>query len=536
MNGSVEKGDSDPAAKPTSPYQPLYAVAAVLLGPFIVGFHSRFFAIGLVDIKGAFGLSFDEGAWLSTAGTASQIMIAPAVAWFASTIGIRRLFLIPTLLYTVVSIVIPFVRAVDLLLALHIVHGLCLGVFVPATMMVILRNLPPRWWLPAMALYAFRLAFTANAGISLVGMYVQTLGWEWVYWGDALLAPLMTLFVYLGAPSVPINYDLLRRADWGGMLLFGAGLTLLYTGLDQGNRLDWLSSGTVLALLCGGAALIAAFLVNEAIVPEPWARASVILSRNIGLMLLAALCFILTSLSNVALIPNFLTTVRLLRPEQIGPLLLNYVALPLLLLVPLAVVLLRRIDARLVLILGLSAFAAAGLLGTRLTSDWDPAAFVPLALLQSVGYGLTFIAIMIYAFANADPTRATAFSAYIQVLRLGGAEIGVALITTWLRVREQTYSNLLGQHVAAGDAGVTQALSQITAPFISHGSDIATARGLSTMAALVRREANVLAYIDGFWLTFWAALLGLVMVVLMTSPPEGPFTPKRNMHPVRNAQ
>jgi DHA2 family multidrug resistance protein len=182
VSGSAEKADTDPAAKSASPYRPLYAVAAVLLGPFIVGFHSRFFAIGLADIKGALGLSFDEGAWLNTAGTASQIMIAPAVAWLASTVVIRRLFVIPTLLYTIVSLAIPLARTYDLLLALHIVHGLCLGIFVPATMMVNLRNLPPRWWLPAVALYAFRLAFTANAGISLVGMYVQTLGWEWVYW------------------------------------------------------------------------------------------------------------------------------------------------------------------------------------------------------------------------------------------------------------------------------------------------------------------------------------------------------------------
>ncbi len=144
MSGPAETGNAHPADKPAPPYRPLFAVAAVLLGPFIVSFHSRFFAIGLADIKGALSLSFDEGAWLSTAGTASQIMIAPAVAWLASTIGIRRLFVAPTLLYTIVSVAIPFVRSYDLLLALHIVHGLCLGVFVPATMMVILRSLPPQ--------------------------------------------------------------------------------------------------------------------------------------------------------------------------------------------------------------------------------------------------------------------------------------------------------------------------------------------------------------------------------------------------------
>jgi MFS transporter, DHA2 family, multidrug resistance protein len=31
-------------------------------------------------------------------------------------------------------------------------------------------------------------------------------------------------------------------------------------------------------------------------------------------------------------------------------------------------------------------------------------------------------------------------------MRLGGAEIGVGLMGTWLRVREQVDSNFLGQH------------------------------------------------------------------------------------------
>jgi len=44
------------------------AVGAVILGPFIASFQSRLLGIGLPDIKGAMGLGFDEGAWLSAAG------------------------------------------------------------------------------------------------------------------------------------------------------------------------------------------------------------------------------------------------------------------------------------------------------------------------------------------------------------------------------------------------------------------------------------------------------------------------------------
>jgi DHA2 family multidrug resistance protein len=151
--------------------------------------------------------------------------------------------------------------------------------------------------------------------------------------------------------------------------------------------------------------------------------------------------------------------------------------------------------------------------------------FIPIAMLQSVGQAFTLLPIIIIAVSNSDVTRATAFAAYIQVMRLGGAEIGIALMGTWLRVREQIHSNLLGLHVAYGDADVSQILKQMSEGFASHGAASAPARALGSLAALVQRESNVLAYIDGFWLTFWLAIFGIGSVSLMTRAPRGPFTP-----------
>lgn len=516
-------------------HHPVCAVGAVLLGAFLSNLHARVFSIGLGDLRGGLGLSFDEGAWLNTAATAPQILMAPAVAWLATVFGVRRLLLVPGLLYMLVSLVIPLVRGFEPLLLLHIVHGLLLGLFVPATIIVIVRNLPPRWWLPAIAVYAFRIAFAQNAGVALAGFYIDGPGWAWVYWQDLFVAPLMLVLICLGAPNERINRSLLARADWGGMLLFGSGLAMLYAGLDQGNRLDWSASGTVIGLLGGGAALLLAFLANEALVAEPWASAKVLLSRNILLMLLAATAYTITSLSNALLLPNFLIVVRQFRPEQVGPVLLAWVVLPLTMLVPVAVLLLRRIDARLVLIMGLAAFAAASLLGTGLTQEWGPEEFVAISLLQAVGQAFTFLAVMMVAFGNSNPTRATAFSAYIQVLRLGVAEIGSALMTTLLRVREQMHSNLLGQHVLAGDARAATTQALLANRFASHGAGSASARGIGTLASLVQREANVLSYIDAFRLTFWVALAGMIAVSLMTAAPPGPFTPKFGKLPWRRA-
>jgi len=497
-----------------------------MIGSYIASFDSRLFSIGLADLRGAFSLGFDEGAWLATAAFGAQILIAPAVSWLATVFGVRRIFVVPSLLYASVSLFIPFVGNYEALLALHVARGLLLGLFVPATVMIIFRNLPMSWWLPAIALYAFRTPFSLNTGVSLGGFYAQTIGWQWMYWQDALIAPLMGVFMYLGAPHERVNRELLFKADWGGMLLFGTSLTLLYVGLDQGYRLNWLESGIVVATLCGGGALMLTFFLNEALVSEPWASTTVLASRNISLMLIATIFFTLTCISNTTLVPNFLATVGQLRPEQTGSLLLFYGTLPLFVLMPVCVFLLRRIDKRFVMMLGFSAFAAASLLGATLSSDWRLDDFVPVVLLQSIGYSFTFLTVIVFAVANLNPTRATAFSAYVQVLRLGGTQIGVALMGTYLRVREQTHSNLLGQHLGSGDETVTLTLNAWASKFSADDMDLGYARALSALSSATQKQAYVLAYLDGFRLTFWMAILGLVTIVFMARSPAGPFTPK----------
>src|SRR5246127_4405854 len=160
--------------------RPLFAVGAVLLGAFLANFDSRLTTVGLPDLRGAFSLSFDEGAWLSTASIGSQIFIAPAVAWLATVFGLRRVLGIPSLLYAVVSLVIPLTHDYNLLIALSVVHGLLLGMFVPATLMIIFRNLPIRWWLPAISIYSIRVGFALDTGSSVAGFFVDHFGWEGV--------------------------------------------------------------------------------------------------------------------------------------------------------------------------------------------------------------------------------------------------------------------------------------------------------------------------------------------------------------------
>ena len=91
---ATEATSAGPVAAGRPSHYPILGAAAVLVGAFVVNFDTRLFSIGLPDLRGAFGLSFDEGAWLSTVATGSQILVAPAIAWLATVFGVRRVLVV----------------------------------------------------------------------------------------------------------------------------------------------------------------------------------------------------------------------------------------------------------------------------------------------------------------------------------------------------------------------------------------------------------------------------------------------------------
>src|ERR1700722_12547393 len=174
-----------------------------MLGSYLSNFDTRLTSVGLADLRGGFSLSFDGGAWFSTATIGAQIFMAPMVAWLFTGIGLRRVFALPCLVFAVVSLAIPFVQNYEVLIALSIVYGMLIGVFVPTTIMVAFKNLPVSWWLPVVAFHAIRDGFAINLGPSAVGFFVERLGWQWLYWQGVVIAPLLAVMVYVGTPQGP---------------------------------------------------------------------------------------------------------------------------------------------------------------------------------------------------------------------------------------------------------------------------------------------------------------------------------------------
>ena len=109
-------------------------------------------------------------------------------------------------------------------------------------------------------------------------------------------------------------------------------------------------------------------------------------------------------------VPDYLTRVQGLRDLQIGDV-LNWIALPQIVLVPLVALLLKRIDARLLLVFGATMLAIASWLETGLTHDWVGGDFMVSQLIEAVGLAFAITSVIAFAVANITPALAAAIAA-----------------------------------------------------------------------------------------------------------------------------
>jgi DHA2 family multidrug resistance protein len=134
-------------------------------------------------------------------------------------------------------------------------------------------------------------------------------------------------------------------------------------------------------------------------------------------------------------------------------------------------------------------------------------------------------AVVTLAVRTINPADALAIGFLMQSSRLFGGEIGTAFMQTFVRVREQIHSNLVGLHVDATAGFTADRLAAYRGAIGTHTADLANAAAQATklLSTAVAEQASVLAYIDGFMAAAGGAFLCLVLVALMQRPPPSRF-------------
>ena len=508
---------------------PVLGVFGVLLGAMIATCTGRLISVGLPDLRGALHLGVDEASWLSTAFNAALMFIGPFSVYLGGLLGARRVLLACAALFTIISLLLPLATSLPAMLILLVLAGLTAGTFYPLTLSFVLRNLPMRFMLLGIAMYAADILVATNFATSLEAWFFDHLSWRWIFWNGAALTPVMMILIYFGIPWQPLPHpkEGQPRPNWRGFLYASLGFALLYTALDQGQRLNWLNSGTIVALVASAAFLLISSAVRHLKTPNPLINFKFLARRNTILLSGVLILFRFAILTTVVIIPSYLGSVQGYRPLQTGPVLL-WVALPQLLLGILAIYLLKYIDARLILTTGFALVAIACLMNARVSSVWAGGNFLASQAVMAAGLALAFNSLVggiilevVNTGALSRPIDVLTFAGFFQTVRLFGGELGASFMQHFIPIREEFHSNILGLNVQLGQPATDQRLAGFTAALASHSTGLAAAgeRAGAIVNLQVRQQAFTLAISDAFMLVAWSAVCCLLIVACMASVP-----------------
>jgi DHA2 family multidrug resistance protein len=491
-------------------------------------------SVGLPDLRGALSLGFDEASWIPTALNMAMMFSGVFVVFLNVPYGPRRILLPAAAIFIVASALLPLARDFWAMLALLVIAGIASGTFYSLTLTFVLTALPKRLIIFGIAAYAADIVFVSNFASAVEGWYVDHLSWRWIFWNAALFTPLMMVCVYFGIPR-PAHPSSLRP-NWRGFAYFSLGLSLLYAGLDQGERLNWLNSGVIVALFAAGTFLVITACVRRILEPNPTLKLSFLNRRNIVILALSIFVFKFVHLSTVMLVPGFLSNIQNYRSTEIGQA-LAWVAIPMFAVVWVVAVMVVHTNSRLILSFGLTTVAVACWIYSHVDNSWAGNSFEMTELLLSAGLACTYIGLVssivlegLEAGALSNAAYAATFSGFMHFIRIFGGQVGVAVMTRFLSLREKFHSNLLGLHVQAGAWLTDERLRLLSGGLRpeSAGPEEARNRGLEILGRQIRAQAYTMAVADGFIVIAWMAAIYLLLMLFLR-PGKISFSDLRKM-------
>jgi len=176
----------------------------------------------------------------------------------------------------------------------------------------------------------------------------------------------------------------------------------------------------------------------------------------------------------------------------------------------LVVVPMTRRAPRLTLATGLALQALAGWMMARLDINMTSDDVFWTNVLQGFGFGLAYTPLATLAFSTLDVRFMTQGSGFFNLLRNFGSSVFISIsIVVLVHTSAQSYDRLR-EHVSPFN-------ELLSMPGLAGGWSVESLAGISTVAGEVQRQAQMIGYVNAFYLFALAAAAGIPLACLFRS-------------------
>ncbi len=509
-----------PAKSEMSALRMWCAVVGSTLGAFMAVLNIQIVNASLADIQGAIGAGKDDGGWISTSYLIAEIVVIPLSGWLARVFSVRSYLLVNAIMFLVFSVACAFAVNLQQMILLRAIQGFSGGVLIPMAFTIIITLLPKPKQPIGLALFALSATFAPAIGPTIGGYLTENYGWEFIFYVNLVPGSIMVAMLWASLDRSPMNLGLLAKGDWPGIVTMAIGLAALQTVLEEGNKEDWFGSDFIVRLSVIAAVSLTLFLIIELRAAHPLLNLRLMLRRNFGFGIVANFLLGIALYGSAFVLPIYLSRIQGYNSEQIG-MVLAWTGIPQLLLIPLVPRLMKRFDVRLLIIVGFALFAASNFMNVHMTGDYASDQLFWPNVVRAIGQALVFTPLSAIATAGIEQENAGSASALFNMMRNLGGAVGIASLQTFISKREQFHSNILTNSISVFEEATRFRVARLTNYFMTHGvSDQATAthKAVVAIAGSVRKQANIMAFSDTFFLLGVALVVALLATLLLKKP------------------
>ncbi len=510
---------------------PWIIAATVMLATFMEVLDTSVANVALPHIAGNLSSTIDETTWVLTGYLVANAIVLPLSGWFSTLFGRKRFYMTCVLLFTISSAMCGLAPNLGTLILFRILQGLGGGALQPVSQAILRETFPREKQGMAMAVYGMGVVLAPVIGPTLGGWITDNFTWRWIFLINipvGICSLLMTSLLIFDPPYLrrkTIAQGL--KIDYIGLGLLATGLGALEITLDEGQRNDWFASRGIAAAVFFAVVALVGVVFWELRQRDPVVDFRLLKDRNfaISTMTMFMLGFVLYG-STMAL-PLFLQTLLGYTATQSG-MALSPGGLAIIAMMPIVGLLLARIEARWLVIFGLSISSIGLFQMTHFDLNIDFRHAVISRIILSLGLAFLFVPINTMAFYFIDKRNTSYATGLINLARNIGGSTGIAIATTLIARRQQFHQQRLVEHLTPLNGTYQATLEAAKQLFMSKGSDAvhAAAQAQQMVYGMVQKQAMLLSFIDTFrmFAIFFVAVIPFMFLMKKIRPGKGGMT------------
>jgi DHA2 family multidrug resistance protein len=359
----------------------------------------------------------------------------------------------------------------------------------------------------AMSIWGMGVMMGPIMGPSLGAWLTETYSWHWVFFVNIPFGIVTVAGLLVFMDETATNREL--RFDWFGFAALAVGIGSMQIALDRGEQLGWLESNEIIGEIIVSIAAFYYFFAHSFTTDKPFIQFAIFKDKNfvggcvfmavMGLVLFSTMALSSPYLQNVIGYP-IITAGLLLASRGCG----TFVAMML------VGRMMRFIEARTLIISGLSLTCLSLFYMTGWTDQTGVSEIVTLSIVQGFGFGLVFVPLSTVAFLTLPNHLRTDGTSMLTLMRNVASSIGISVVIMQLTEGGRRVYAVLNEHVTPFNHAMQM-------PNVRGMIDMGTDAGRAMADVMIGLQAQVIAFSLDYQMVMLFTLCAIPLAIMIGS-------------------